>query len=50
MAKKVPAIRVAGAGVKENCVPQGWGTYLLSRAAWIVEYRWLPAKKELSLS
>jgi len=23
---------------------QGWGTYLLSRAAWIVHYRWWAAK------
>jgi len=23
---------------------QGWATYLLSRAAWIVEYRWRAAK------
>ena len=27
---------------------QGWGTYLLSRAAWIVRYRWRAAKTILS--
>jgi len=26
------------------CLVQGWGTYLLSQAAWIVENRWQAAK------
>jgi len=35
-----------GWGIGDLCVSlnQGWGTYLLSRATWIVEYRWLAAK------
>jgi len=28
----------------ENYVRQRWGTYLLSRDAWIVHYRWQAAK------
>jgi len=24
----------------EKSYTKGWGTYLLSRAAWIVDYRW----------
>jgi len=30
--------------LKTQALEQGWGTYLLSRAAWILEYRWRAAK------
>jgi len=30
--------------IRNKRLGQGWGTCLLSRATWIVEYRWRAAK------